>query len=113
VEPYGRYKFSLFMWAVYGVIPVGTQHICQKWIEVSLYSKLGKLSTDSMGNIIHEIQKYCQIKKTCSKCHQIIYSASKEFSLQIGNEVYKHSLLGLNGGGAGWWQWQECNSFFS
>jgi len=101
VEPYGRYKYTLFMWAVYGVIPVGTQHICQKWIEISLYSKLGKLSTDSVGNIIHEIQKYCPIKKTRSKCHQIIYSANTEFSLQIGNDVHKHWWLGLNGEGGG------------
>jgi hypothetical protein len=55
------------------VIPVGTQHIYKKWIEVSLYSKLGKLSTGSVSNIINEIQKYCPIKKTCSKCHQIMY----------------------------------------
>jgi len=95
------------------VIPVGTQHICQEWIEVSLYSKLGKLSTGSVVDIIHEIQKYCPIKKTCSKCHQIIYSASTEVSLQVGNEVHKHWWLGLKGGGGHWWQWQKCNSFFS
>lgn len=66
-----------------------------------MYSKLGKLSTGSVGNIIHEIQTYCPVKKTCSKCDQIIYSASTEFSLPIGNEVHKQWWLGLRGGGSG------------
>lgn len=53
-----------------------------------------------MGNIIHEIQKYCPIKKPAANATRSC-STSTEFSFPIGNEVHKQWWLGLKGGGSG------------